>query len=314
MAEESTAEDVNSQFKDIVKDLFNIEVNTILRDKISAQKMPSVRNALLDIGIEYFEVLKETEIAYRRAKSGQDPGELNMDDTRRGLGFYTADEKKDKNIKDELMIVDPLVCEQLGGFQAFAIMRGWADKLLQDPKCADHLDKKRHLLSVLPRIRENADMLKGMFSAICRRDLKENKKFENRLEEIRAAGNLTPETVVQESSREIGKERTLSLTNQYTRSEIVSLSTPMWPVMKQSELVMVRKIWEVGTEVIAMQTTIQVDGDVITRLNPNYMDEKVYEKLSSYHKDGVNIALSYWGNLIAIARGLVDRLFRGIAN
>jgi hypothetical protein len=78
--------------------------------------------------------------------------------------------------------------------------------------------------------------------------------------------------------------------------------------MKQGEMVLVRKIWEVGTEVIAMQTTIQVDGDVITRLNPNYLDEKVYEKLSDYHKNGVNMALSYWANLVGIAQGLLSRL------
>jgi hypothetical protein len=65
MAEESTAGNGDSQFKDIVRDLFNIEVNTILRDRISAQKMPSIRNALMDIGVEYFEILEKAERAYR---------------------------------------------------------------------------------------------------------------------------------------------------------------------------------------------------------------------------------------------------------
>jgi hypothetical protein len=121
------------------------------------------------------------------------------------------------------------------------------------------------------------------------------------------ASELTPETVVQMSGEKY-PERTQILTNQFTRAEIVSLDAPLSPLMKQSELVMVRKIWEVGTEVIAMQTVIQVDGDVITRLNPNYLEEKVYEKLSSYHKDGVNMALGYWANLVGIAQALLGRL------
>jgi hypothetical protein len=336
MAEESTAEDSDSQFKDIVRDLFNIEVNTILRDKISAQKMPGFRNALMDIGVEYFEVLEKAETTYR----GKYPPDEHPDkypdndkngwsswrvrDIPRSLGFYTEDEYAKAQqglagITDEFMIVDPLVCDQLGGFEAFAIMRRWADKFLQDPefledlRSADdlegrNLDEKKRILSVLPRIKENADMLKGMFSRICLRELDKDHKGEltKELKKIRPS-ELTSETVVQES-RKIDPEQTRSLTNQYTRSEVVSLSESLSPLMKQGEMVLVRKIWEVGTEVIAMQTTIQVDGDVITRLNPNYLDEKVYEKLSDYHKNGVNMALSYWANLVGIAQGLLSRL------
>jgi hypothetical protein len=312
MAEEGAPEDSDSQFKDIVKDLFNIEVNTILRDKISAQKMPSVRNALMDIGVEYFEVLEEVEKVYRRAKKVDSAFKIN--DKRKSLGFYTsdekemADEKEIKGIKDELMIVDPSVCEQLGGFQAFTIMRRWADNLLQEPNCADYLKEKKHLLSVLPRIKENADMLKGMFSRICRRELDKDHKDElARRLKGKKPSELTSETVVQESW-ELEPEQTGSWTNQFTRAEIIGLNDQLSLLMKQSELVMVRKIWEVGTEVIAMQTVIQVDGDVITRLNPNYLEEKVYEKLSDYHNDGVNMALSYWANLVGIAQALLGRL------
>lgn len=356
MTEESAAEDSDSQFKDIVKDLFNIEVNTILRDRISAQKMPSVRNALMDIGVEYFEILEKAEKAYRdkypkkyhkkypyeyRAANGEKSWKIL--DIPPSLGFfYTVDEyaeaqkeqKESSGMNSEIMMVKEQVCEQLGGFHAFAIMRRWADKFLQDPEFlqdlrrADDLDERKRIPSVLPRIRENADMLKGMFSAICRRELEGLDKckqlkdkdgqpttledeFKKKKKEKEKGSELTPEAVVQ-LSWELEPEKTPSWTNQYTRFEIIRWSKPLHPLMKQSELVMVRKIWEVGTEVIAMQTTIQVDGDVITRLNPNYLDEKIYEKLSDYHKEGVNIALRYWGDLVSIARDLVGRLFKGL--
>ena len=44
---------VSNQFSTIAQDLFSIEVNVILRNNITAQKMPSPRHALLDIGKEY---------------------------------------------------------------------------------------------------------------------------------------------------------------------------------------------------------------------------------------------------------------------
>ena len=350
MAEESTAGNGDSQFKDIVRDLFNIEVNTILRDRISAQKMPSIRNALMDIGVEYFEMLEKAEKVYRDKypaekypekyhkkylyeyrKNGRKWREIR--DIPRSLGFfYTVDEyaeaqkeqKESSGMNSEIMMVKEQVCEQLGGFHAFAIMRRWADKFLQDPEFlqdlrrADDLDERKRIPSVLPRIRENADMLKGMFSAISRRKLEcerlvdkdgqpttLTKELEKKKKE--KGSELTSETVVQ-VSWELEPEKTRSWTNQFTRLEIVSLSDPLSPLMRQSELVMVRKIWEVGTEVIAMQTTIQVDGDVITRLNPDYLDNKAYQKLSDYHKDGVNMALTYWGSLVGIAKALLERL------
>jgi len=326
MADKDTAdnmEDVAGKFKDIVKDLFNIEVNTILRDNISAQKMPNPRHALLDIGDEYFEILRKMELSYRTSlrQSGREQieseaikfGAVEFDDMRRRWGFYTQEEidksaPADKKVR---LVVQPLVYDQLGGFAAFDIMRTWADQFLGDPEKISYLTAAQ--LSVLPRIRDNSDMLKGMFIAMCRRDGKlKEKGLAEELEKI-PRGELAPNTVV-ELSQKIDLEQTLILTNQYTRSEIVSNESLSPLPVKDSELVLIRKVWEIGTEVIAMQTSIQVDGDVITRLNPSYMDDKKYQYLKSYHNEGVTIALCHWKDLIAIAKELVLAIGRGVAN
>lgn len=319
MAEKDAAEkmqDVTGQFKDIVKDLFNIEVNTILRDNISAQKMPNPRHALVDIGKEYFESLRKMEQSYRAflRESGLEQiesGEVEFDVMRQEWGFYTQDEidsgiPRDNRVR---LVVQPLVRDQLGGFAALDVMRMWADRFLDDPQSERYLTNTQ--ISILPRIKDNADMLKGMLSTICRRDSKlKEKGLAKELEKIPRA-KLTPNTVV-ELSQQLDLERTLVLTNQYTRSEIVNdESIPPLPV-KDSELVLVRKVWELGTEVIAMQTIIQVDGDVITRLNPSFMDEKKYPDLKTHHNDGVAIALKYWGDLITIAKELVLAIGRGV--
>ncbi|MDQ3186836.1 MAG: hypothetical protein M3Q16_10370 [Pseudomonadota bacterium] len=325
MAEKDTTdrmEDAAGQFKDIVKDLFNIEVNTILKDKISAQKMPNLRHAMVDIGKEYFEILREMELSRRlfllqKSRKEQIESEAvkfetaEFDDMRRKWRFYTKEEKDNSTQDDKKvrLVVQPSVEWQSGGFGALDIMCAWADQFLEDPGKNQYLAKRQ--LSVLPRIKDNADMLKGMFSAICRRDNKlKERGLIAELEKI-PREKLTSNTVV-ELSQAIDLERTLILTNQYTRSEIVSdENLPPLPV-KDSELLLIRKVWEVGTEVIAVQTTIQVDGDVITRLNLNCMDE--HPNLLSYHNAGVTIALCHWKDLIAIAKELVMAIGRGMAN
>ena len=57
--EDNNNKNIVTQFKDIATDLLNIEVNTILDKHISAQKMPNVRHALIDIGLEYHAALTE---------------------------------------------------------------------------------------------------------------------------------------------------------------------------------------------------------------------------------------------------------------
>lgn len=319
MAEKDTTDNIEGQFNDIVKDLFNIEVNTILKDKISAQKMPSPRHALVDIGNEYFEALTEMELSRCAFLRKNGKGEAikfeteDFDNMRRKWGFFTQEEINNGTPGDRKveLVVQRSVCDQLGGFGALDIMRAWACRFLEDPEKIDYLDSRQR--SVLPRIKDNADMLKGMFSAICRRDNKlGEKRLVQELEQI-PRDKLTPGTVV-EVSQKIDLERTLILTNQCSRSEIVSdENLPPLPVNNR-ELVLVRKVWEVGTEVIAMQTIIQVDGDVITRLNPNCMDEKKHPNLFKYHNEGVGIALRHWENLINVAKELVLAIGRGISN
>lgn len=325
MAEKDTADstgDIAGRFQDIAKDLFSIEVNTILRDNISAQKMPSPRHALLDIGNEYFEILRGMELSHRNPLRQDETKQIKNEavefgpaefaDMRRKWGFYTQQEIKDgtPGEKKVQLVVEESVYDQLGGFAAFDIMRTWADKFL----IGSSKDLDDTQLSILPRIRDNADMLKGMFIAMCRRDNKlKEQGLAKELEKKREEKELTPVTVV-ELSQKIDLEQTLMLTNQYTRSDIMGNENLAPLPVKDSELVLIRKVWEIGTEVIAMQTTIQVDGDVITRLNPNFMDDKKSQYLRAYHDEGVRIALSYWGNFITIAKELVLAIGRGVSN
>jgi hypothetical protein len=73
------------------------------------------------------------------------------------------------------------------------------------------------------------------------------------------------------------------------------------------ERVLVRKIWDMGLEEIAMQTVIQMDGDVITRIQSKYANKEsiVIHRL---HDESVNTAIRFWGELIGIVKDFFGKL------
>jgi hypothetical protein len=118
------------RFNDIAIDLFSIEVNTILRDNITAQKMPTPRHALIDIGKAYKKAMEQMEKAYG-----------------------------DDHDIAELIQID----EYYGSFIGFSALREWASRLLKASHRGEIILSNENL-SVLPRIKDNSDLLKGMFT------------------------------------------------------------------------------------------------------------------------------------------------------
>ena len=62
------------------------------------------------------------------------------------------------------------------------------------------------------------------------------------------------------------------------------------------ELVQLRKIWEIGTEEVVVQTVVWIDGDAVQRIHPAYAD-KSHEQLLAIHAASVGVSLSYWKSL-----------------
>lgn len=98
--------------------------------------------------------------------------------------------------------------------------------------------------------------------------------------------------------------------NDYSRSQIQE-KRPEFRITPD-QLTVIRKIWEIGTEEIAMQTIIQLDGDVVTRVKPSFT-RKEDEVLHKIHSEGVSTSVNFWKTLIGIVNDLLKSLFRLIS-
>jgi hypothetical protein len=77
------------------------------------------------------------------------------------------------------------------------------------------------------------------------------------------------------------------------------------------ELVLIRKIWELGVEVIVMQTVVQLDGDVVTRIRPDCADEK-FKALHAIHNQTVTTSVHFWGQLIGVLVNFFTELIKNL--
>jgi len=76
-----------------------------------------------------------------------------------------------------------------------------------------------------------------------------------------------------------------------------------------AELMTIRKIWDIGTEEIVMQTVIQLGGDVVTRLHSAYAAQRD-SPLVRIHDASVSTSISTWSKLVETVGAFIESAAR----
>ncbi len=277
---------------EIGRDLTKIEVNTVYKDGMTGRKMPWFPHALIDIGQTYVGALER--MGMRRA--GLD-GLLAVDEPVREAG-----EKSDQTllyprrqaVLDGREKVAAAPGEVDNGWDTFDKIR-WAAALLLsrvEQAIASGRNPPYQLapgdLSIVLRMRGNCDQIKAVLERL--RTDPAWKPF---------LWDTPPATIAQR--RPTGKGK--------TRYDLVSADIPTknLPRLGAEDATRIRKIWEVGVERIVAQTTIQIDGDVITRIQDGLTDQQM-RNLLQVQQSGVDTGVRYWSTLLDITERLIDGL------
>ncbi len=130
---------------------------------------------------------------------------------------------------------------------------------------------------ILMRIRRNCDQLKKMIQ-----DLREDAAWSDLLDER-------------------------------TRRDLleVSLRRKLRGRLPVDYAIMLRKIWDIGVESVYLQTVVQLDGDVLTRIQEDIAENKRAFLLQA-HEQSMQVSLKYWETLFNIVKdiaGSVTGLF-----
>lgn len=160
----------------------------------------------------------------------------------------------------------------LGGYAAFDQLRTRANQKISEleTKRGGLTSEQDADLLMLYRIKDKSDQIKGMFNSLKRR-------------------------------------KVANWDNAYTHQQIEE-ERPPFP-LTPDELVLLRKVWELGTEEIALQTIIQLDGDVVTRIQPKYITSNC-ESVHKIHNQGVSTSMAFWKELIGIVTDFFSAIVR----
>lgn len=166
----------------------------------------------------------------------------------------------------------------------------------------DHGDIRLGSFESFERIRIRADEGTEMFKA---KALKKKLSDEEAAELVLLNRIKTMSDQIRVIFKSLRMRKVEAWDNDYTREDVEDQQQPL--PLTPDEIVMIRKIWEMGLEEIAMQTVIQLDGDVLTRIQSKYANEDS-AIIHELHNQSVNTALAFWGGLIGIVKDLVKAI------
>ncbi|AQR75250.1 hypothetical protein [Sphingomonas sp. LM7] len=273
-----------ADFAELAKGLLSLEINTIEKNGMSGQKMPSAPHALIEVAQGYWDFLCRKSFDF-----GQ---------TGRPLPGWANKISKDFD----------------WGREPFPQPAGAPDRPIADtkrePRPAGHdgefLKDSPDEVSVLifDHLREIATWMAEMQLRVDSLADAQSERYSS----LRA--ELTPDELYDaRQARKRFRVEDRSIFHRIRRNsdqfkEIVRDSKQETihrgcteSIFSPDALVAIRKGWDIGTEIILMQTVIQIDGDVVNRFQIG-VDGPDKATLHGMHGGAVELSFKYWSWMI----------------
>ncbi len=264
---------LKEQILRLASDLTTLEINLIVKDDMTARKMPSARLALYEIAQGYQDLLHE--LAPERCPTTSDL--LEDDAARDALAQRLIERAPDHALAETLAGERNPEVPHPSFIEAFALIQLEAETLLAS--AGDDEFRIR-----LRRIAGNAWQLVSMLGVIATVAARRPRLY------------TTP------------CHYQAILAHEGPAGGSTGTALELLP----DEMVLVRKAWEIGTAGIAMQTVVQLDGDIVTYVARAHATSTA---ILSIHRDATEVALRTWKDLfqtIGILLGQVASVFRQV--
>ena len=104
----------------------------------------------------------------------------------------------------------------------------------------------------------------------------------------------------------------IGILNEYAGANNIDVSsitfvTDLPKPLASQNVLRIRRIWDVATEEVVMQTLVQLNGDVVTRVTEFYASDE-YRVLHKVHADSVMVSMDMWKELIATLAAFFSQL------
>ena len=248
-------EALRQHFHEVAKDLLTLEVNTIVKDNMTARKMPPIPLALLEVAADYYWYIVELNEQWQVSAVNASLVGLEPENRRNSPATF-----------DALREASALLMEAMR----------------QAPLTSPEADDRRAAqIIILDRIYRNTSILPRLVRQL-------------------AAAN-PPES--------LWNGRRADLLDAYEAAAAAHVSPP--------QLSFIRKTWDIGTATIALQSTMHLDGDIVTAIQKSYAGAE-FKTLHDMHLNGARLSIETWETMVRLVIEIVSgvassfsRLLRG---
>ena len=243
----SPAEELRHRFQEVAQDLLTLEVNTVVKDNMTARKMPPIPIALLEIAAEYYWYIIELNEQWRAPEVET-----------RLQGLEPENRRNSPETFDALREASALLMQTMR--QA-------------PPASPEEEDRRAAQIVILDRIYRNASTFPRLIRQL-------------------AADN---------PPAALWNGRRADLLEAYEAAAAVRVSPP--------QLSVIRKTWDIGTATVALQSTMQLDGDIVTSIQKSYAGAE-FKALHDMHLNGTRLSIETWETVVR----LVIHIISGVAS
>jgi len=287
-----------SIFDRIGKDLLKLEVNTILKDSSSlGDKMPSnFREAFYRLSRSYHFKMVKFQNAFEidiRGKAIWIYG-----------GLCSFEELRKRAIEGQNKFKEMINSEN-SKLSIYSSGKEPALSLLQKQKIEDYVLKLKHARRILQRIQFQSELIVSIFKEL-ERNIPKDKNGQTGYQSINC-GDLSEDfnTVTPSKKTEEGHLESWGWNNDIPLASIQRVGDlPLAP----NQILRLRKAWDLGTEEIVMQTIIDIEGDVTSRIMRSFAlspDKTVLE----IHNQAIHIATGMWKSLVQTVASMANKAF-----
>jgi hypothetical protein len=284
-------------FTDLAKGLLTLEINTVQKDGMSAQKMPTPANALIEVIQNYWDFLCQKTAAF--GPSGQPlTGWADILSKSFGWGREPFPQAGPEDRPLDHPEGEPRPAGHIATFFA-------------EPPAIATRDILDHLREIATWLAEMQLRIQSLAAGESRRypGLRETLSDDD-LREIRVFARRIPREdrpILHRIRRNCDQFKPIVGARRIDRSSPDGDFQP-------PDLIAIRKAWDLGTEAILLQTVIQLDGDIVTRFQ-NGMDQPSREVVHTLHARAVDLSFRHWQWLFEavgrVAGQTVSRLLGG---
>jgi len=280
---------MSNYLRTLAGDLLQLEVSTILVENTTNEKMPSSRRkALLDIASGY------------RAKLAE-------------LGFICYEDGTYEE-KAKFRLKEPLKLQWWygGEFSFVEIMHSCQfilekiDERLPQLQKPEHIQELRSIRKLVERFAANSSGIIGMFKKRRATYQKQIEAGEDGFSTERVIGGIINNKYASQIfSKGWNNDVSLSDINKMEDMEL-------YP----EEITLIRKVWEIGTQQVLLQTIVQLDGDVTSYIATPLLEmhQTLQNLILGIHNDAVATSTRSWSALfntvMNIAGKTIDRILR----